>query len=130
MEGHAKGRSTRSTHSSPTKEATISSGPPQLNIIEKHRLLLTVGSQAARMNLGQLMSGHFSRTFPAEAIAAFESMNVFLNPANTGFPLKAGFELYIGATGEKENLKKQFRFDVGLSEPGIVDGKPLLETVN
>ena len=74
------------------------------------------------MNLGQLMSGHFSRTFPAEAIAAFESMNVFLNPANTGFPLKAGFELYIGATGEKENLKKQFRFDVGLSEPGIVDG--------
>ncbi len=102
----------------------------RLNNIEKHRLLLTVGSQAAGINLGQLMAGHLSGTFSTEATAAFESMNVFLNPADKGFPLKAGFELYIGGPDEKPNPKQQFRFDVALSEPGIIDGKPLLETLN
>src|SRR5439155_3646697 len=102
----------------------------KLNNIEKHRLLLTVGSQAAGVNLGQLMSGLLGSAFPADAVAAFESMNAFLNPADKGFPLKAGFELYIGAVDEKPNPKQQFRFDVALSEPGVIDGKPLLETVN
>jgi hypothetical protein len=102
----------------------------RLNNIEKHRLLLTVGSQAAGINLGQLMAGHLSGTFPAEAVAAFESMSIFLNPADKGFPLRAGFELYIGAVDEKPNPKQQFRFNVALSEPGIMEGKPLLDTVN
>jgi hypothetical protein len=102
----------------------------KLNNIEKHRLLLTVGSQAAGVNLGQLMSGLLGSTFPAEAVAAFESMNIFLNPADKGFPLKAGFELYIGAIDEKPNPKQQFRFSVALSEPGIIEGKALLETVH
>ena len=102
----------------------------RLNNIEKHRLLLTVGSQAAGINLGQLMAGHLSGTFSADAVATLESMNVFLNPADKGFPLKAGFELYIGAADEKPNPKQQFRFDVALSEPPIIDGEPLLETFN
>jgi hypothetical protein len=103
----------------------------RLNNIEKHRLLLTVGSQAAGMNLGQLMANHLlGDAFTAEAVAAFESMNVFLNPDDKGFPLKAGFELYIGAVAEKPNPKQQFRFNVALNESGIIDGKPLIETVN
>jgi hypothetical protein len=102
----------------------------KLNNIEKHRLLLTVGSQAAGINLGQLVSGLLGSAFPAEAVAAFESMNVFLNPADKGFPLRAGFELYIGAVDEKPNPKQQFRFSVALCEPGIIEGKALLETIN
>lgn len=102
----------------------------RLNNIEKHRLLLTAGSQAGGINLGQLMAGHLSGTFPPEAAAAFESMNVFLNPADKGFPLTAGFELYIGAVDEKPNPKQQFRFDVALSETGVIEGKPMLETLN
>lgn len=101
----------------------------RLNNIEKHRLLLTVGSQAAGINLGQLMANHLGG-FPAEAVAALESMNIFLNPADKGFPLKPGFELYVGAVDEKPNPRQQFRFDVVLSESGIMDGKPLVETVN
>jgi hypothetical protein len=101
----------------------------QLNNIEKHRLLLTVGSEAGGINLVQLMAGHLSGTFPPEAVGAFESMNVFLNPADKGFPLKVGFELYIGAVDEKPNPKQQFRFDVALCEPGVIDGKPMLETI-
>lgn len=57
----------------------------QLNNIEKHRLLLTVGSQAGGMNLGQWIAGHLAGTFPADAVAAFESMNVFIIPQTKGF---------------------------------------------
>lgn len=102
----------------------------QLNTIEKHRLLLTVGSQAAGVNLGQLMAGTVGDAFPPEAVAAFESMNVFLNPADKGFPLKEGFELYIGAVDENPNPKQQFRFTVAFAEPGVSEGKPLIETLH
>ncbi len=57
-------------------------------------------------------------------------MSVFLIPADRGFPLKEGFELFIGAVDEKPNPKQQFRFEVALSEPGIIEGKPLLETIH
>ncbi len=102
----------------------------RLNNIEKHRLLLTVGSQAAGINLGQLIASYLASTFTAEAITLFESMNIFLNPDDKGFPLEAGFELYTGAVDEKPNPKQQFRFNVALNEPGIMEGKPLLDTVN
>ncbi len=103
----------------------------RLNSIEKHRLLLTVGSQAAGIHLGQLSATYMRGTaMPPEAIAAFESMDIFLNPADKGFPLKAGFELYIGAVDEKPNPKQQFRFDVALNEPGIVEGEPLLQALH
>lgn len=101
----------------------------RLNNIEKHRLLLTVGSQAAGINLGQLIAGSLSTTFPAEAVAAFESMNIFLNPADKGFPLQPGFELYIGGADENPNPKQQFRFNVAVNEPGIAEGKPLLDLI-
>lgn len=102
----------------------------RLNNIEKHRLLLTVGSQAEGINLGQLMAGHLRGTFLPEAVAALESMNLFVNPTNKEFPLKAGFELYIGAVDEIPNPRQQFRFDVALSEPGVIDGEPMLKTIN
>jgi hypothetical protein len=98
----------------------------RLNNIEKHRLLLTVGSQAAGINLGQLMAGHLGNTFPPAAVDAFEAMNIYLNPADKGFPLQPGFELYVGAPDEQPNPKQQFRFDVVVNEPGISEGKPLL----
>ena len=102
----------------------------RLNNIEKHRILLTVGSHAAGINLGQLMASHLSEAFPPEAIEAFESMDVYLNPADKGFPLESGFELYIGAVDENPNPKQQFRFDVALNEPGIIEGKPVIQVVN
>lgn len=102
----------------------------RLNNIEKHRLLLTVGSQAAGINLGQLMAGVLRNKFPVDAVTAFEAMDIYLNPADKGFPLQPGFELYIGAPDEQPNPKQQFRFDVVVNEPGISEGKPLLTLIN
>jgi len=102
----------------------------RLNNIEKHRLLLAVGSQAGGINLGQLMAGHLRSTFPEAAVKAFEAMDIYLNPADKGFPLQPGFELYIGAPDEQSNPKQQFRFDVVVNEPAICEGKPLLSLTN
>jgi hypothetical protein len=100
----------------------------RLNNVEKHRLLFTVGAQAAGIHLGQLLSMHASG-FSAEAIKDMESLNHFLLPADTGFPIKEGFELYIGGPDEEVNPKLQFKFVVVLNEAGIAEGQPLLETV-
>jgi hypothetical protein len=103
----------------------------RLNNIEKHRLLLTVGSQAAGVNIAQDAARHLvGSSFPPEAIAAIGSMSVFIRPADSGFPLKEGFELLIGAVDEEPDPKQQFRFEVAINEPGIVEGKALLETVH
>ena len=85
-----------------------------------------MGSQAAGVNLGQMMSNHFKDAFSDKAFTPF---NLFIMPADKGFPLKPGSELYIGAVDEKVDPKQQFKFIVVLDELGIIDGKPLLETV-
>lgn len=102
----------------------------KLNNIDKHRLLFTVGAQAAGINVGQLLANDIRASFPAVAVAAFESMNAFLMPADPGFPLTAGFVLYTGGVDEKPNPKQQFRFEVVLNEPGVIEGTPLLEVMN
>jgi len=106
----------------------------KLNNIDKHRLLLTVGSQAAGIHLGEMMASVFAterpNALPANAIEMLRRMDHFLVPADKGFPLKDGFELYIGAVDEKPNPNLKFRFTVALDEPGIVEGKPLFETLH
>lgn len=101
----------------------------RLNNIEKHRLLLTVGSQAAGIHLGQMLSPLLRATFPSKAVAAFEQMDLYLNPADKGFPLQPGFELYITAPDEEPNPKLQFRFTVALDEPTIIAGAPVVEAI-
>jgi hypothetical protein len=102
----------------------------RLNNIEKHRLLITVGSQAAGIHLGQLMSNLVGGLMPAGAAEALAKMDVFLNPADKGFPLQPGFELYIGQVDEAPDPKQQFRFQLVLHEPGIADGLPLVEAID
>lgn len=102
----------------------------RLNNIEKHRLLLTVGSLAAGFNMSQVMANNLKGKMDPAFVAMIERMDVFLNFADKGFPLKAGFELFIDAVDAEPNPKQQFRFDIALNEPGVIEGKPLLETVH
>jgi len=102
----------------------------ELNNIEKHRLLLTVGSCAAGMHLGQLMARLSASSFPRAAVVAMKEMSGFLMPADKGFPLRPGFELYVGAPNERPDPDQQFRFNVALNEPGVIDSKSLLETLH
>jgi hypothetical protein len=104
-----------------------------LNNIEKHRVLLTVGSQTTGMHLGQFISNRMREAghpFAESTARVFESMDMSLIPSDRGFPLKEGFELYVGMADEELNPNQEFGFEVALNEPGIVEGKPLLETVH
>jgi hypothetical protein len=114
----------------------------RLNNIEKHRLLFTVGSQAAGVNLGHLMADLFTSTVletepaareMAEAMKTVDGANItdlFVLPSDSGFPLKEGFELFITGPEAEPNPNQQFRFVVALNEPGIAEGEPLLEAVH
>lgn len=101
----------------------------RLNNIEKHRLLLTVGSAAGGINFAQLTANQTKGFFPPEAQAAFEAMKIFIVPENNGFPINPGFELFRGLANDQPNPKQEFLFDIVLNEPGIIEGKPILPTV-
>jgi hypothetical protein len=101
----------------------------RLNNIEKHRLLLTVGSQAAGIHLGQLIATHLSPEFPPEGSTMLQQMTQFLMPEDKGFPLTPGFELYVGGPNEPFDPTLKFRFEVVLNEPDIAEGKALSDVV-
>ena len=101
----------------------------RLNNIEKHRVLLTVGAQAAGIHLGQMLMPHIAASMGPEAAALLEKMTHYLMPADTGFPLRPGFELYTTAPDEEPNPKLEFRFTVVLHEPGVSDGVPVMDAV-
>ena len=98
----------------------------RLNNIDKHRLIVTVGSTFRSMDIGPVAAQMFTSTFPDIELP---SMTAFLRPADNKFPLKAGDELFIDAADAEPNGKIQFRFEVALNEPGIIEGKPVQETL-
>jgi hypothetical protein len=62
------------------------------------------------------------------ALLKTTAANLFIRPADNLFPLKAGDELFIDAADAEEHKDMQFRFEVAIHEPGLVEGKPVLET--
>ncbi len=101
-----------------------------LNNIEKHRLLLAVGGQAAGIHLGQVTAHQVRGLMGAEVAALFEQMDSYIMPADTGYPLQPGFGLYIGAPEEPINPKLTFRFTVVINESGVAEGAPITDLLN
>jgi hypothetical protein len=103
----------------------------RLNNVEKHRLLLTVGSRAGAVNIGQIMHRHsaeiFSRMWPGTTLPVID---FFVREEGGEFPMKAGLELYIDTPDAEFDDKLQFRFDVAISEPQILEAKSLIETLH
>jgi hypothetical protein len=88
----------------------------KLNIIDKHRLILTIGSAFRSMNLGPTITRHIS-----EHISGFSSGPFFVRPADRK-PLRVG-DLIAGDVTDPE-----FRFEVTV--PGVIEGESVLETVD
>ena len=55
-------------------------------------------------------------------------IDVYLRPADNLCPLTVGDELFIDDVDAEENKGMDFRFNISLKEPGIVEG-PLLDTL-
>ncbi len=107
----------------------------RLNNIEKHRLLITVGSMFQSLNLGAHISGMMQDAIAADPNNPFHGkkfpvLDAFFRPADVLFPLKVGDELFIDAPDAKVNENLQFRFNVALYEPQIVEAQSILETLH
>jgi hypothetical protein len=97
----------------------------ELNIIDKHRLFVTFGSFLKSANLGAYMCAQMNVTgFPVPKVDAY------FRTTDKLFPLKVGTELFIDTIDAQENKWLDFRFNITLNEPGVIDGEDLLETLN
>jgi hypothetical protein len=103
----------------------------RLNNIDKHRVvILAIGAGFEGFDVGAHLQRQLERSqpdFASKVRGAFPPM--FLKPADRQFPLKGGDELFIDGPDAEPNPAMQFRFDVAFGEPGIVEGEPLLRTV-
>jgi hypothetical protein len=98
----------------------------RLNNIDKHRTLILVGSAYRSVNLGAHMSEMMRRTWPDRPLP---KTDLYFRPADRLFPLKVDDELFIDAPDAEVNPAINFRFEVAFGEAGIVEGAPLLETL-
>jgi hypothetical protein len=99
----------------------------KLNNIDKHRLLITVGSAYQSVDLGAHMHQTMLRALPD--LGNIPALPLFVRPADRLFPLTAGDELFIDGADAEVNDKMQFRFDVAFGEPQVCEGDPLIETL-
>lgn len=99
----------------------------KLNNIDKHRLLVTVGSSFGSVDLGAHVTALMRETVPDQNIPY---LSAFFKPADNLFPLKVGDELFIDGPDAKPNPEMQFKFEIVLNEPDIVEGESLIKTIN
>ena len=104
----------------------------ELNNRDKHRLLVMVGSEYRSVNITphaiRLMNA--TNPFPDLALQNDSFPPIFLRPADRLFPLKAGDELFVDVPDAEVDKNVQFTFDVAISEPQIIQGEPLIPTLN
>ena len=105
----------------------------KLNVVDKHRLLITAGGRFDSVDIMPSMVELFRQTAVAPEFErlhlasadAMAGMQVFLRPADHLFPLEPGDKLYIDRPDAEMNEKIQFRVSVAVSEPGIAEPVPL-----
>lgn len=99
--------------------------------VDKHRLLITVGSAFRSFNMGPLIRPKMVELWEGMGRSGDEVpfTDVFVRPADRMCPLKVGDELFYDNPGSKAKEDLQFVFDIGFSESGVIDGAPVLETL-
>src|ERR1039457_2779872 len=103
----------------------------QLDIIDKHHMLLTVGS----MNRSHTMAPSSIERYKRSGIGwdgmtpEQESVAFMTEAIGVQFPLKTGGKLATVALSEvNENM--YFPFEIAFGEPKVIEGKPVLETLH
>ncbi|MGB6771764.1 MAG: hypothetical protein WBF51_07140 [Candidatus Dormiibacterota bacterium] len=110
----------------------------KLNLVDKHRFLITIGSAFRSVDLGGSGFRELIASLPPDnpirqgltEMLQAKPVHVFFSPADRTFPLKAGDILFEGAPDEEPDEYLEFRFEVAFGEPHILEGEPLLETVH
>jgi len=107
----------------------------RLNNIDKHRLLITVGSIFQSVNIGAHATAYMQRAVDADPANPFHGtvfpvLDLFLKPGDAPIPLKIGYEIFTDEPVAEVNQKMQFRFSVALYEPQISEAQSLVETLH
>jgi hypothetical protein len=96
-----------------------------LDIADKHRVLFLVGSSFRSVSPIVPTDDEF-----AAAMGAIMSQ-LFIRPLDRMFPLKQGDVLFKFPLSEPQSKNEpQFRFDVAFGQGEIVEGEPIVETLN
>jgi hypothetical protein len=98
----------------------------RLNQIDKHRLLIAVGSAFRSVDIGAIAMRDMAKLTGKD----LPPLPMFLEPADRMYALKAGDELFIDLPDAEVDENLQFRCEVALGEPDVVEGEPLMETLN
>ena len=107
----------------------------KLNIIDKHRTLITAGSACRSINIGatfdtKVMYEHLKKVLPGGTdLSKYPEVDLFIPPADRQFPLRQGYQLFTDLPNAEPNKKIQFRFELGLGEKEVAYDKPLLDTL-
>jgi hypothetical protein len=96
----------------------------KLNNIDKHRLIVAVVSRLRGVDLGAYMSTMLQKVVPYP----IPDMSAFFAPEDVQ-PLEVGHEIFIDAEDAEPNKKMKFAVEIAIHEPGIIESKSLLETL-
>jgi hypothetical protein len=91
-----------------------------LNNIDKHRLILTVGSAVRSVDFGSFVR----QKAPKGSILSRANLSMFLEVKDNSYPLEVGTEVFKDQTS-LEVIRIPIRFEIVLYEKGIIEGKSL-----
>lgn len=97
-----------------------------LNNVDKHRFLILVGSAFRSVNIGAYASRSMSKLIGKE----LPVLNAFFMGADAQFPLKVGDEIFSFAAGVEPDEHMEFRFDVALCQPQVIEAKSVSEALH
>jgi hypothetical protein len=92
----------------------------ELNIIDKHRLLLTVGSAYKSVDLGPTLWRDFNEWFEEHGGVPKNLPGLTIRPADALCPLKSGDELFIDAPDAPFHNNMKVDFHVAIYEPDVL----------
>lgn len=100
----------------------------KLNNIDKHRLLIAVGSSYGSINIAPTIWETMRSVVP-EKMPQIEEMlpALFIRPADKLLPLKTGDVLFIDLPDKRPNPAIQFQFYIAFNELGVVEGDEISE---
>jgi hypothetical protein len=99
----------------------------KLNNIDKHRLLLTVGSAVRGIDVGKMMFQSMAKIKPGIQVTKEHSM--FFAPKDNSYPLEVGTLVFTDQT-TLEIVDVNVAFEIVLYEKEVVQGKPVYEFLN
>jgi hypothetical protein len=103
----------------------------RLDIVDKHRRVLTSTLVHHSIFVQDAMKQLVINGGDADILPFVPLPPAFMPSAKTGKTAQVGHIVFVGMPGDEEvNKKLKFTFDVAFDEPGIIEGRSIVETLD